>query len=219
LSEEQAGEQICAQGGIDDFAVDPVGADGETKSPRCSEQADQSVTRQFGGLGLGLAISKALIDLHGGKLTATSAGANRGSTFTLEMRPTAATAAECDNGDAPPAANPKGRPTGAVAIVNETFARVYFDGRSPVGRTVVVDSLSAPMEIVGMAADAVYFSVREAMHPAVFVPLAARDGATVLVRTAAGAGDLRPVLRREIPRIQPGVTARDVAPFEARGCR
>jgi signal transduction histidine kinase/CheY-like chemotaxis protein len=66
------------------------------------EQADQSVTRQFGGLGLGLAISKALIDLHGGKLTATSAGANRGSTFTLEMRPTAATA-QGDNGDAPAA--------------------------------------------------------------------------------------------------------------------
>jgi signal transduction histidine kinase len=72
------------------------------------EQANQAVTRQFGGLGLGLAISKALIDLQGGKLTATSAGANRGSTFTLEMRPTAPTVAG-DNGDAPVTSSAGGR--------------------------------------------------------------------------------------------------------------
>ena len=46
-----------------------------------------------------------------------------------------------------------------------------FDGRSLVGQRVTVDHLKAPMEIVGMAADAVYFSVREASHPGVFVPL------------------------------------------------
>jgi PAS domain S-box-containing protein len=50
------------------------------------EQADQSVTRQFGGLGLGLAISKALIGLHGGNLSAGSAGLGRGSTFTVELQ-------------------------------------------------------------------------------------------------------------------------------------
>jgi CheY-like chemotaxis protein len=54
------------------------------------EQADSSVTRQFGGLGLGLAISKALVDLHGGKLSAHSAGQGQGSTFTITLRPTAA---------------------------------------------------------------------------------------------------------------------------------
>ena len=54
------------------------------------EQADRSVTRQFGGLGLGLAISKALVDLHGGKLSAQSAGPNLGSTFMIALRPTTA---------------------------------------------------------------------------------------------------------------------------------
>jgi two-component system CheB/CheR fusion protein len=56
------------------------------------EQGDASVTRQFGGLGLGLAISKALMDLHGGAIRAESAGAGLGSTFIIEL-PSAAPAA------------------------------------------------------------------------------------------------------------------------------
>lgn len=49
------------------------------------EQGDARITREFGGLGLGLAISKALIELHGGTIRAESPGAGRGSTFTIEL--------------------------------------------------------------------------------------------------------------------------------------
>ncbi len=45
------------------------------------------LTRGHGGLGLGLAISKALAELHGGRLEASSAGAGRGATFTLRLEP------------------------------------------------------------------------------------------------------------------------------------
>ncbi|PYJ32220.1 MAG: hybrid sensor histidine kinase/response regulator [Verrucomicrobia bacterium] len=45
------------------------------------EQADASVTRQFGGLGLGLAISKHLVDLHHGTIEAQSCGRSFGATF------------------------------------------------------------------------------------------------------------------------------------------
>src|SRR5206468_2013560 len=50
------------------------------------EQGNRSFERRFGGLGLGLAISKSLAQAHGGTLTAQSDGRNRGSTFLLSMQ-------------------------------------------------------------------------------------------------------------------------------------
>jgi signal transduction histidine kinase len=49
------------------------------------EQGDTQITRQFGGLGLGLAITKALVELHDGKIRAESAGTGQGSTFEIEL--------------------------------------------------------------------------------------------------------------------------------------
>jgi PAS domain S-box-containing protein len=46
-------------------------------------QADSSSTRRFGGLGLGLALVRHLIELHGGILQATSLGEGQGATFTV----------------------------------------------------------------------------------------------------------------------------------------
>ena len=54
------------------------------------DQGDVTVTRQFGGLGLGLTISKMLAEAHGGTLTVASEGQGRGATFALRLRSVAA---------------------------------------------------------------------------------------------------------------------------------
>jgi PAS domain S-box-containing protein len=48
-------------------------------------QADSSSTRSHGGLGLGLAIARHLVESHGGTLTATSEGHGRGARFTVRL--------------------------------------------------------------------------------------------------------------------------------------
>ncbi len=55
-------------------------------------QEDGSISRRHGGLGLGLAIVRHLVELHGGTITAASDGEGRGATFTLRVpiRPSAA---------------------------------------------------------------------------------------------------------------------------------
>jgi len=52
------------------------------------EQGDRNITRNFGGLGLGLAISRTLIDVHGGSITAASKGKGHGAEFTVRLTPT-----------------------------------------------------------------------------------------------------------------------------------
>jgi PAS domain S-box-containing protein len=50
-------------------------------------QADGSTTRQHGGLGLGLAIVRHLVEAHGGSVHAYSAGTGAGATFTVDLPP------------------------------------------------------------------------------------------------------------------------------------
>jgi signal transduction histidine kinase len=48
-------------------------------------QADASIARTFGGLGLGLSIAKATVCAHGGTIGVTSEGLGTGATFTVEL--------------------------------------------------------------------------------------------------------------------------------------
>jgi signal transduction histidine kinase len=78
------------------------------------EQGQSSITRKFGGLGLGLAISKAMVLAHGGTISASSPGQNRGTKFTVRLG-TIAEPAALDGESPPNGAQPVLAPTAAGA--------------------------------------------------------------------------------------------------------
>lgn len=91
------------------------------------EQGQSSITRRFGGLGLGLAISKAMVSAHGGIIRAESRGRDRGATFTVTLKTVAAPAvASSDGGKKPSKERPAreaqpARPKRRVLVVDDHY--------------------------------------------------------------------------------------------------
>ncbi len=65
-------------------------------------QADGSLTRQHGGLGLGLAIASEIVALHGGTVGVSSDGPGRGAAFTISLPVLIAAQPEAQGGEEPP---------------------------------------------------------------------------------------------------------------------
>jgi len=109
-------------------------------------QARQALSRSQGGLGLGLAIARSMMALHGGSVEGYSAGIGCGSTFTVRMplwhgmeeEPVPASASA-----AVPAAAPAGGLSILVVDDNEDAARALGEGLELLGHTVKV-VFSAP---------------------------------------------------------------------------
>lgn len=108
------------------FADDGIGIEPEMLAEifNAFEQGGDSTTRRFGGLGLGLAISKALVEMHGGAISAASAGAGHGAEFTLRLPLVSAAAVT------PPAAQPAGdmRPL-RILLVEDHEATAFVMAR------------------------------------------------------------------------------------------
>ncbi|MEX2263774.1 MAG: ABC transporter permease, partial [Bryobacteraceae bacterium] len=97
-----------------------------------------------------------------------------------------------------------------LAIVNETFAKQYFDGENPIGRSFEQSYGGVPFQIVGLVRDARYSNMREPTQPVAYVPFQSVDAkgvwqprgeGTFIVRTSSPDPlTLASVLRREVPK-------------------
>ena len=79
---EQTEEHVRLTVADDGIGIDPA------MLPRLFDrfwQADSSMTRAHGGLGLGLAVVRHLVEMHGGTVHAESTGTDRGATFTVTL--------------------------------------------------------------------------------------------------------------------------------------
>ncbi len=74
------------------------------------EQGEHARARTFGGLGLGLAISRAIVELHGGSIIATSEGKDKGAKFIVRLR-----TVEARTAPRPDAATPTSASDGTIA--------------------------------------------------------------------------------------------------------
>jgi ABC-type antimicrobial peptide transport system permease subunit len=99
----------------------------------------------------------------------------------------------------------------SVAIVNEAFAKRYFGGENPLGKSFGSEDGRARLAIVGLVRDARYVEMRGPIPPVVYVPFRSMDAkgalrprraATLIVRTSSSNSlALASLLRRELARV------------------
>jgi len=119
-------------------------------------QAESSESRTHGGLGLGLAIVRQLVELHGGKVEASSAGVGRGATFSVRMplQAVAQPAASAPSNPPTPVPLPASEPleanlSGTRILVVDDEA----DGREMLTR--MLESWGAEVRAAGSAEEAI----------------------------------------------------------------
>ncbi|HEY1189594.1 MAG TPA: response regulator, partial [Gemmata sp.] len=118
------------------------------------------VERSSGGLGIGLALVKGLVEMHGGTVTAESEGDDRGSTFTVTL-PVPVSVPVPQEGGAPAGAAPRGAVRGLVVDDNRDGAESMADMLRLLGHEVDTahDGLEAVARAGAFAPDVVLMDV------------------------------------------------------------
>lgn len=130
---------LAAEGGAAVLAVSDTGIGiGPAHLPtlfQAFRQVDADPARTKGGLGLGLAVVRGLVELHGGRVEAASAGPGHGATFTVSLPL-----------DAAPAPAPEGVPAAGVPAAGARRVVIVEDGAD------AADSLCEVLELLGFEA-------------------------------------------------------------------
>jgi PAS domain S-box-containing protein len=157
-------------------------------------QADSSSRRQYGGLGLGLAIVRHLVELHGGTVEATSAGAGQGAVFTVCL-PLAAFPPVALESRTHPTADPTalamsdlaGDP--GLAVPDLAGIRVLVVEDDPDARELVARVLagySAEVVAVGSAAEGLAELIRHPPHVLLSdIEMPGEDGYSLIAKVRA----------------------------------
>jgi CheY-like chemotaxis protein len=127
-------------------------------------QADSSVTRAYGGLGLGLAIVRHLVEAHGGTVQAASEGEGKGATFRVTLPLGVETSDEK-------------RPAPRAAVRSLRGVRVLLvedDDDTREAYAAMLDRLGADVRAVGSAAEGM--TALEELHPQVLLSDIAMPG-------------------------------------------
>jgi len=149
-------------------------------------QADGGFTRAPGGLGLGLAIARHLVELHAGTITAHSDGDGRGARFTVRLPIAAPRSAAGEPGaSAPPQPAPRDRATlpdlGGLPVLVVDDEQ---DGRDVI--TAILESAHARVMVAASAAEAMELLARARFAVLVSdIGMPDEDGFTLIRRVRA----------------------------------
>jgi CheY-like chemotaxis protein len=155
-------------------------------------QADTTSTRRNKGLGLGLAISRHLVELHGGTIEAASAGEGRGSVFTVTVPLLRALAADVPA--APPAVRADGWPADGGSLDGVRVLVVDDESDARDALALVLERCGARVTTAGSAADGLAAWRREP-HDVLLSDIAmpGEDGYSLIRKIAAARSDGRPL--------------------------
>jgi PAS domain S-box-containing protein len=154
-------------------------------------QADTTSTRRNKGLGLGLAISRHLIELHGGTIEAASPGEGHGSTFTVTVPLLRATAAEAP---APPAVRAEGWAAQGGTLDGVRVLVVDDESDARDALALVLERCGARVTVAGSAAEALGAWNRETPDVLLSdIAMPGEDGYSLIRKIAASHPDSRPL--------------------------
>jgi len=138
-------------------------------------QADGAITREHGGLGLGLAIVKYLAELHGGSVTATSAGEGHGSTFVVTLPLAMQRSTNAEPATADDVANISGIAILVIDDDSDTRDLVTAMLRRAGGTVVAAESVASALSTLGVITPDVIVSDLESGDGAALLRTLAAD--------------------------------------------